>query len=148
MQTKHKNDGISVSMEMPILAKLSSICHEAWPQFYFAFLCFGYVINILPSHLYYMADQIPKANCFSLPLSLSNPLKPVLSWEWRCSWSSADRRCSNYIWVINNFIAYWVWELYYTFDRTYHLLLHYLCDIFTHVLLSWPFYSSLQWEST
>ena len=29
----------------------------------------------------------------------------VLSWEWRCSWSSADRRCSNYIWVISNFIA-------------------------------------------
>ena len=29
----------------------------------------------------------------------------VLSWEWRCSWSSADRRCSNYIWVINNLIA-------------------------------------------
>ena len=26
----------------------------------------------------------------------------VLSGEWRCSWSSADRRCSNYIWVINN----------------------------------------------
>ena len=23
----------------------------------------------------------------------------LLSWEWRCSWSSADRRCSNYIWV-------------------------------------------------
>ena len=31
----------------------------------------------------------------------------VLRWEWRCSWSSADRRCSNYIWVINNFIAYY-----------------------------------------
>ena len=30
----------------------------------------------------------------------------MLSWEWRCSWSSTDRRCSNYIWVINNFIAY------------------------------------------
>ena len=30
----------------------------------------------------------------------------VLSREWRCSWSSADRRCSNYIWVINDFIAY------------------------------------------
>ena len=30
----------------------------------------------------------------------------ILSWEWRCSWSSADRRCSNYIWVINNLIAY------------------------------------------
>ena len=25
--------------------------------------------------------------------------------EWRCSWSSADRRCSNYLWVITNFIA-------------------------------------------
>ena len=31
----------------------------------------------------------------------------VSSREWRCSWSSADRRCSNYIWVIDNFIAYW-----------------------------------------
>ena len=30
----------------------------------------------------------------------------VLSGEWRYSWSSADRRCSNYIWVINNLIAY------------------------------------------
>ena len=29
-----------------------------------------------------------------------------LSREWRCSWSSADRRCSNYIWVINDYIAY------------------------------------------
>ena len=31
--------------------------------------------------------------------------RQVLSREWRCSWNSADRRCSNYIWVINNFIA-------------------------------------------
>ena len=30
----------------------------------------------------------------------------VLSREWRCSWSSADRRCSNYIWVIDNLIAH------------------------------------------
>ena len=30
----------------------------------------------------------------------------VLSGEWKCIWSSADRRCSNYIWVINNLIAY------------------------------------------
>ena len=30
----------------------------------------------------------------------------VLSQEWRCNCSSADRRCSNYIWVINNFIGY------------------------------------------
>ena len=31
----------------------------------------------------------------------------VLSREWRCSRSSADRRCSNYTWMIKNFIAYW-----------------------------------------
>ena len=30
----------------------------------------------------------------------------VLSGEWRCSWSSAERRCCNYIWVIGNLIAY------------------------------------------
>ena len=31
----------------------------------------------------------------------------VLSQEWRCRWSSAGRRCSNYMLVIDNFIAYW-----------------------------------------
>ena len=41
----------------------------------------------------------------ALQLSLPNTLKPSVKWEWRCSWSSADRRCSNYIWVINIFIA-------------------------------------------
>ena len=30
----------------------------------------------------------------------------MLSREWRYCWSSADRRCSNDIWVIDNFIAY------------------------------------------
>ena len=30
----------------------------------------------------------------------------IRSREWRCSWSSADRRCSNYIWMINSFIAH------------------------------------------
>ena len=30
----------------------------------------------------------------------------VLSREWRCSWSSADRRCSSYILVINNLLVY------------------------------------------
>ena len=31
----------------------------------------------------------------------------VLIREWRCSWSSAGRRCSNYICLINKLIAYW-----------------------------------------
>ena len=39
----------------------------------------------------------------ALELSLSNPLN-VLSRGWRCRWSSSDRRCSNYIGVINNLL--------------------------------------------
>ena len=35
-----------------------------------------------------------------------SPWSQMLSRERRCSWSSADRRCSNYIWLIDNFIAY------------------------------------------
>ena len=31
----------------------------------------------------------------------------ALSREWRCSWSSADRRSSNCIWMMNKFMAYW-----------------------------------------
>ena len=49
--------------------------------------------------------QNSNVSLLGLQLSLFNILKQVLSGEWRCSWSSADRRCSNYIWVINNFIA-------------------------------------------
>ena len=37
-------------------------------------------------------------------ISSSATLSQILSREWRCSWSSADRRCSNHIWVIDNFI--------------------------------------------
>ena len=39
-------------------------------------------------------------------LSLRNILQPGVCREWRCTWSSADRRCSNFIWVIINLIAY------------------------------------------
>ena len=41
-----------------------------------------------------------------LPWSCLCPIRwsRVLSREWRCSWSSADRRCSNYIWVIDNLL--------------------------------------------
>ena len=30
----------------------------------------------------------------------------MLSWEWRCSWRIACQCCSDYIWVINKFIAH------------------------------------------
>ena len=35
----------------------------------------------------------------------SNPLNPGV--KSRMNWSSADRRWSNYVWMINNFISYW-----------------------------------------
>ena len=40
--------------------------------------------------------------------SCLNPIRwsQVLSQEWRYSWSSTERRCSNFIRVINNFIDY------------------------------------------
>ena len=48
--------------------------------------------------------MFPVSSCSCLsPIQWSQ----VLSREWWCSWSSADRRCSNYIWVIDSFIAYW-----------------------------------------
>ena len=45
------------------------------------------------------------------PISPCSCLRPihwsqVLSQEWRCSWSSAERWCSNYIWMISQFIVY------------------------------------------
>ena len=53
--------------------------------------------------------QIPKLNCFlsCLAVVLAQSIEARCSREWRCSWSSTDRPCSNYIWVINNFIAHW-----------------------------------------
>ena len=48
--------------------------------------------------------KLKKLKCFSSRLAFVH-WSQVLSRQWRCSWSSADRRCSNYIWVINNFIA-------------------------------------------
>ena len=48
----------------------------------------------------------------------------VFSWEWRCSWSSTDRRCSNYIWVINNFLCLLRHKVHNTvFRKWFHLIL-------------------------
>ena len=77
----------------------------------------SWVYSLRPSDAYRKISNIrrtksPHLNVSRLVLqsSLPNPMKPgvkhVLSREWRCSWSSADRRCSNYIWVVDNFIAY------------------------------------------
>ena len=41
-----------------------------------------------------------------LQLSLPNLLKPGVKQITQMYWCSADRRCSNYIWIINKYIAY------------------------------------------
>ena len=41
-----------------------------------------------------------------LQLSLPNPLKAGIKSRMKLYLGSVDRRCSNYFWVINHFIAY------------------------------------------
>ena len=73
---------INIYLHTDIYRKLSNIRFTKSP-------------NLIVSHL-------------GLQLSLHNTVdwSHVLSREWRCSWSSAGRRCSNYIGVTNNLIAY------------------------------------------
>ena len=59
----------------------------------------------------YLIKDAPNSKIQTISVSSCSCLCPiywsqVLSREWRWSWNSADRRCSNYIWIINNFIAY------------------------------------------
>ena len=54
-------------------------------------------------------NQIPQLKCFSsrfVVVFAQSIEARFLRRKWRCSWSSADRRCSNYIWVIDRFIAH------------------------------------------
>ena len=65
-------------------------------------------LSCTESNLYNEAHQILKLKCFSSCLAVvfaQFHCSQVLSRE-RCSWSSADRRCSNYIWMISNLNAY------------------------------------------
>ena len=76
---------------------LSKLCQSTllWPTV-------KHLVQVAPNPKVYMfLVSSSSCSCFR-----SIHWSQVLSWEWRCSWSSADRRCSNYIWVINNFIAY------------------------------------------
>ena len=63
------------------------------------------MLKALPCHdviPYYWSSIRKECTVKSLIQDAPNLKTIRLSWEWRCSWSSADRRCSNYIWVINN----------------------------------------------
>ena len=58
------------------------------------------LIEVAPNHKTYMF-LVSSCSCLCAIYQ-----SHVSSWEWRCSRSNADRRCSNYIWVINNLISY------------------------------------------
>ena len=66
------------------------------------FLSIQYTVK--PSNISHTKSQNLNDYRLILQLSLPNHWSQVLSRESRCSWCSADRRCSNYIWVIRNFI--------------------------------------------
>ena len=63
-------------------------------------------LTIFPSNLYHKVHQHLKVSHLDLRCLCPIHWNQVFSREWRCNWGSADRRCSNCIWVINNVIAY------------------------------------------
>ena len=67
-------------------------------------ICYMYTLYRKISNIRRTKSQNLNDSRLVLQLSLPNPLKTGR--EWRCRWSSADRRCSNYIWEIDTVIAY------------------------------------------
>ena len=66
----------------------------------------GKYSTYIPSNLKYKSHRFPYLNVSSSSCFRPIHWRHVFSREWRCSWSSADMWCSNYIWVINNVIVY------------------------------------------
>ena len=70
-----------------------------------AFQLFFQFLPVQVEETYFFRDGLNRGLIRFLPPGGRN-LPTLISWEWRCSWSSADRRCSNYIWVISHLIPY------------------------------------------
>ena len=91
-----------------ILQNIKEIVNKSW-----TLKCYSGYLNakcyIAIHVVVYHQTPNPKTEMFLV--SFCNYLCPihwnqVLSRKWRCSWRSADRRCSNYIWVLNNNISF------------------------------------------
>ena len=63
----------------------------------------AFYINLQTSNISH--TKIP-SNVSRLAGVFARSIEARLRREWICSWSSTDRWCSNYIWVIKSFIAY------------------------------------------
>ena len=82
-----------------------------WPSFFrghnqMHFLTENFTVKPLDA-------SYPKTSCLVLFLVLSCSCLCLMYWshvlsrKWRCSWSSTNRWCANYIRVIKNCIAHW-----------------------------------------
>ena len=78
-------------------------------------ICLGHKAEVIHHHVEITVKHLisavpnPKSSMFLVsPCSRLCRVhwSQVLSREWRCSWSSASRRCLNYVWMINSFNAY------------------------------------------
>ena len=99
----------NTSMKIDSFWSLNSLLHvHVFLLVSLKLACLPYLIFCQTSNIGCTKFQNLNVSHLVLQLSLPNPLKPgVESRMTRCSWSSADRRCSNYISAINNFIAYY-----------------------------------------
>ena len=97
---------------------MNLLCFACRWRFRQPFLGGGYHINVILSIILPVLSTVksliygaPNPKTLMFVVSSFSWLFPicwsqVLRRKWRCSWSSADRWCSNYIWVVNNVIAY------------------------------------------
>ena len=92
----------------------------------------NFSLNNTVKFIIQVAPHIPNFKCLLTRLAVVFcPIhwNQVSSWEWRCSWSSANRRCSNYIWMINNYIAYYSASC----IRGFTVLLMYFLHCYSHI---------------
>ena len=88
---------------LPILQFLSVSCQFGWCDWGITchYCTYRKVSNISSTKSQTSMILVSPCSCLC-PIHWSQ----VFSREWRCSWSSTDRRCSSHIWVIHNLIAF------------------------------------------
>ena len=105
---------VSVSVSLCILFTLYSVLLTFYHFYLWYHVC---IYSYHSPYIHYLSSMCFNCHCIlplitvrSLIQDASNPKtwtywSQVLSQEWRCSLSRADRRCSNYIWVMNKLPA-------------------------------------------
>ena len=108
MLSRHLNSNTNYTTEYHLVSAPSGLKHPPvliYEQWHLVMFFQHGPIDCQISKLRCLKSKNLNVSHLILQASLRNLLKPGVSRKWRCSWSSADRRCSNYIRVINNFSA-------------------------------------------